>query len=122
MIVQANNDIGACYGVAKRAEIVFDRGKMVKGEGLHVLSKIMKTADRYENEIYKFLGAEQTDGIEKKKMYNGVNKENSRRMNIMTRTELNNENLVEAINIKVYLVASYPVNVCKFTQNLNLRD
>ena len=41
MIVQASNDTGACYGVAKCAEVVFERGKMVKGEGLQVLNERM---------------------------------------------------------------------------------
>ena len=31
MIVQASHDTRACYGVAKCAEIVFERSKMVKG-------------------------------------------------------------------------------------------
>ena len=117
MIVQANNDTGACCGAAKCAEIVFDSRKMVKGEGLHVLNKRLNTADPYENEIYKFLGVEQTDGIKKKKIYNGVKKESSRRMNIITRRELNYKNLVEAINTNVKLVASYPMSVSKFTQS-----
>ena len=58
MIVKASNDTGACYGVAKYAEIVFERGKMVKGEGLHVLNEGIKTIDPDENEICKFLGVE----------------------------------------------------------------
>ena len=33
MIVQTRNDADACYEVAKCAEIIFERGKMVKGEG-----------------------------------------------------------------------------------------
>ena len=33
-IVQASHNTGACYGVAKCAEIIFEKGKMVKGEGL----------------------------------------------------------------------------------------
>ena len=37
IIVQARHDTGACYGVEKCAEIVFERGKMVRGEGLQVL-------------------------------------------------------------------------------------
>ena len=46
MIVQkANKDTGACYGVANCAEIVFERGKMVKGESLEVVNEIMKTID-----------------------------------------------------------------------------
>ena len=33
-IVQASHDTGACYGILKCAEIIFERGKMIKGEGL----------------------------------------------------------------------------------------
>ena len=51
MIVHASNDTGACYGVAKYAGVVFERGKMVKGEGLQVLNERMKTIDFDENEI-----------------------------------------------------------------------
>ena len=32
VIVQASRDTGACYGVSKCAEIVFERGQMVRGE------------------------------------------------------------------------------------------
>lgn len=35
---------------------------------------------------------------------------------MFTKTELNEKNLVKAINIKVIPVAAYPVNVCKFTK------
>ena len=45
MIVQASNDTGACYGVAKCAEVVFERGKMVKGEGFQMLNERMKSID-----------------------------------------------------------------------------
>ena len=38
-------------------------------------------------------------------------------MNIITRTELNDQNLVKAINTKVIPVAAYSANVCKFTQS-----
>ena len=41
MIVQANNDTGACYGVAKCAAVVFERErereKMLEGEVLQAL-------------------------------------------------------------------------------------
>ena len=117
MIVQASNDTGACYGVAKCAEVVFERGKMVKGEGLQVLNERMRTIDPDKNEIYKFLGVKQADGIKKKEVYNRVKEEISRRMNVITRTELNYKNLVKAINTKVIPVINYPMNVCKFTQS-----
>ena len=43
VIVQVSLDTGACYGVSKCAEIVFEHGKIVKGEGLQVLQERMKT-------------------------------------------------------------------------------
>ena len=92
---------------------------MVKDEGLQVLNERMKTIDPGEYEMYeisKFLGIEQADGIKKKEVYNTVKKEVSRRMDIITTTELNNKNLVKAIITKVIPVAAYPMNVCKFTQ------
>ena len=117
MIVQASNDTGACYGVAKYADVVFARGNLVKGEDSQVLNEKMKIIDPGKYVIYKFLGVEQADGIKKKEVYNRVKEEISRRMNIITRTELNDKNLVKAINAKVIPVAAYPMNVCKFTQS-----
>ena len=49
VIGQASYDTGACYGVPKCAEIVFERGKMVRGEGLEVLEERMKTIDPDKN-------------------------------------------------------------------------
>ena len=117
MVVQASNDTGACYGVAKCAEFVFKRRKMVKGEGLQVLNERMKTMDPDKNDIYKFLGVDQANCIKMKEVYNRLREEIRRRMNIITRTELDDKNLVKAINTKVILVAAYPMNVCKFTQS-----
>ena len=48
MIVQISNT-GACYGVAKCAEIVFEREKTVKDEDLQVLDERMKTINPDEN-------------------------------------------------------------------------
>ena len=53
-----------------------------------MLNERMKTIDPNENEIYKFLGVEQADGIKKKEVYKRVKEEINRRLNIITRTEL----------------------------------
>ena len=115
-IVQASHDTGACYGVAKCAEIIFEKGKKVKGEGLQVLQERMKTMDPDQKEIYKFLGVEQADGIKTKEVYNRVKEEINRRLQMLTKTELNGKNLIKAINTKVIPVAAYTMNVCKFTK------
>ena len=116
IIVQASLDTGACYGVAKCAEIVFERGKMVRGEGLPVLEERMKTMDPDENEICKFLGVEQADGIKTKNVFERVKNEVRKRTKMLVETELNDANLICAINEKVIHVAAYPMNVCQFNK------
>ena len=116
MIVQASHDTGACYGVEKCAEIVFERGKMVRGEGLQGLHERMKTIDPNQNETYTFLGVEQADGIKAKEVYARVKGEVTRRLEILTKMELNDKNLFRAINTKVIQDAAHPMNECRFTK------
>ena len=115
-IVQASHDTGACYGVAKCAESIFVKGKMVKEEGLQMLQERIKTMDPDQKELYNFLGVEQADGIKTKEVYNRVKEEINRRLQMLTKTALNDKNLIKAINTKVIPVAAYPMNVCKFTK------
>ena len=46
-----------------------------------------------------------------------MKEETSRRMSIITRTELDDKNLVKAINTKAVPVAAYRMNFCIFTQS-----
>ena len=74
----------------------------------------MKMMDPDKYEIYKFLGIEQVDGIKTKKFFERVKGEVNKRVKVLTNTELNDVNLVHAINTKVIPVAAYPMNVFKF--------
>ena len=85
IILQASHDTGTCYGVAKCAEIVFEHGKMVRGKGLQVLEEHMEPVGPDENEIYKFLGIEQADGIKTKRVYERVEHEVTKRVRMLTR-------------------------------------
>ena len=73
----------------------------------------MKTMDPEENEIYRFLGIEQVDEIKAKKVFERVKDEVNKRVKMLTNTELNDVNLMRAINMKVTPVATCPMNVCK---------
>ena len=73
-IMKASMDSGACYGVKKSAEIVFRKGKMVKREGLPLLEEKMKALYPEKNEVYKFLGCEQSDDIDTKMVLERVKK------------------------------------------------
>ena len=61
------------------------------------------------------MGIEQADGSKTKKVFEQVKGKVSKRVKMLTNTELNDVNLVRAINTKVIPVAAYPMNVCKFT-------
>ena len=73
---------------------------MIIDEGLLVSQERMKTIDHDDNETYKFLGVEQSDGIKKK--------------DAMERVKI--ENLMTTINSKVIPVTAYTMNVCRFTK------
>ena len=64
MNVKVSMDTGVCYRVKKCAEIVFRKGKMIKGEGLAVSEEKMVALDSSNNGIYNFLGCEQADKID----------------------------------------------------------
>ena len=96
----------------KCAEVIFKNGKMVKGEGLAVLEERMKALDPEQNEVFKFLGCEQGNKIDVKKVMRRVKKEIAKRLEQLIEVNLNDENLVKAINSRVVPVAGYVMNVC----------
>ena len=112
MIVKASMDTGACYGVRKCEEIVFRKDKMIKGEGFSALEEKIDALDPNKNEIYKFLGCEQADKIDVKRVMERVKKEIRRRLDHLTELNLNDKNLMKAINCRVIPVAGYVMNVC----------
>ena len=111
MTVKASTDTGACYVVKKCAEIVFRKGKIIKGEGLAVLEEKMDALDPNKNEIYKFLGCKQADKIDVKRVMERVKKEIRRRLDHLTGLNLNDKNLMKVITCRVIPVAGYKMNV-----------
>ena len=108
MIVKASIDTGACYGVKKCAEIVFRKSKMIKGGGLVVLEENMDVL----TQIYKFLGCEQADKIDVKRVTERVKKEIKKKLEHLTGLNVNEKNMMKAINCRVIPVAGYVMSVC----------
>ena len=48
--------------------------------------------------VYKYLGVDESDGIQHSKMKEKMRKEYNRRVRLILRTELNRRNKIEAIN------------------------
>ena len=115
-IVLASEDTGAMYGVKKCAEIVYRRGKMVKGEGLDILEERMQALDPETNDFYKFLGCEQTNGIDVKRVLERVKLEMKKRMDRILNSSLSEKNLLKGINCYVLPIATYVMNVCKISK------
>ena len=68
--------------------------------------------DPDENKIYKLV--EQADGINTKAVFERVKSKVEKRVKMLVNTELNDTNLISAINLKVVSVAAYSMNVFKF--------
>ena len=74
--------------------------------------KWMDNTQAKTNEIYKILGCKQADKIDVKRVMERVKKEIRRRLDHLTGLNLNDKNLMKAINCRVIPVAGYVMNVC----------
>ena len=115
-ITKASLDLGAAYGVKKCAEIVIEKGIMVKGEGLEVLEERMKCLDPIKYENYKFLGYEQSDSIKKDAILNRIKAEMMNRLNRVLDSKLCDKFMIRAINTHVIPVAAYAMNLCTLSK------
>ena len=70
--------------------------------------------DPDENEVYKFLGIEQADGIRKKTVLERVNEEVLKRVKMIVNTKLNDANLMKVMSMEAIPVAAYAMNICRF--------
>ena len=84
--------------------------------GLLVLDERMETMNPDENEIYKFLGVEQVDGITTKVVFKRVKSRVEKTVKMLVNTEFNDRNLISAINTKIISVAAYSMNGWKFSK------
>ena len=85
---------------------------MIKGEGLAVFGEKMDALDSNKNEIYKFLGYEQADKIDVKRVMERVKKEIRKRLDHLTGLNLNDKNLMKAINCRIIPVIGCVINIC----------
>ena len=77
----------------------------------------MEALDPNKNEIYTFLVCEQANKIDVKRVMERVKKEIRKRLDHLTSLNLNDQNLMKAINSRVIPVAGYVMNVCHLGKN-----
>ena len=79
------------------AKANFERGKLAS-TGNIVINDDTEVQELDQEEVYKYLGVDENDGIQHSKMKEKIRKEYNRGVRLILRTELNGRNKVEAIN------------------------
>ena len=74
-----------------------ERGKLAS-TGNIVINDDTEVRELYQEEVYKYLGVDENDGIQYSKMKEKIRKEYTKRVRLILRTELNGRNKVQAIN------------------------
>ena len=116
-----SNDTGMKFGISKCAEIVYKRGKMVRGEGLQLKEGLIRSLNPEQNEFYTFLGIEEGDGQLDKAVKQRVTEKCFSLVNKICTMELYERNLVKAVNSKAMATVRYSMNICHFTMS-ELKD
>ena len=85
------------FGLEECAKANFERGKLAS-TGNIVINDDTEAQESDQEGVYKYLGVDESDGIQHSKMKEKTRKEYNRRVRLILRTELNGRNKVEAIN------------------------
>ena len=89
--------MGMGFGLENCAKANFKRGKLAS-TGNIVINDDTEVQELDQEDVHKYLGVDESDGIQHSKMKEKIRKEYNRRVRLILRTELNGRNKVEAIN------------------------
>ena len=89
--------MGMGFGLENCAKANFKRGKLAS-TGNIVINDDTEVQELDQEDVYKYLGVDESDGIQHSKMKEKIRKEYNRRVRLILRTELNGRNKVEAVN------------------------
>ena len=101
-----SDDIGMDFGLSKYAEVTFKRGKLQKSD--HVwLNEETIIKDLEQEKVYKYLGVDDSSGIQHARMMQKLKRELVRRTRLILKTELNSKSRITAINTLAIPVITY---------------
>ena len=105
-----SDDIGIAFGLDKCAKTTFIRGKLKYTRSI-VLDTDTKIKELDQEETYKYLGIEESDGIQHGKMKEKIRKECYRRVRGVLQSDLKVKNKLEAINTLAIPEVTYSFNI-----------
>ena len=92
-----SDDTGMAFGEDKCVKVSFKRGELARSASLELdITTIIK--DLNQEEFYKYLEVNESDGIQHSQIKEKIRKECYRRVRAILKTELNSANRIEAIN------------------------
>ena len=110
IVKQFSDDIGMEFGLEKCAKASFKKRKLAS-TGNIILDEDTAIEELNQEGVYKYLGVDESDGIQHSKMEEKIRKEYLRRVRLILRTELNGRNKIEAVNSLAVPVVQYSFGI-----------
>jgi len=103
-------DIHMEFGLEKCAKIAFKRGKLVHSQNLAIdINREIQEVE--QGETYKYLGIEESEGVQHQQMKEILKQEYNRRLRMILKSELNARNKITAIGALAVPVLRYSSGV-----------
>ena len=103
-------DIGMEFGLSKCAKATFKKGKLETSDHVRLDEETM-IKDLEQEKVYKYLGIDESSGIQHATLKQKLKKELVRRTQLILKTELNSKNRITAINTLAIPVITYSFNI-----------
>jgi hypothetical protein len=91
-----SDDINMEFGLEKCAKITFKRGKLTNSQNL-VIDTNREIQELEQGKTYKYLGIDESEGIQHQQIKERLKKEYSRRLRMILKSELKARNKITAI-------------------------
>ena len=108
-VKKLSDNTGMNFGVENCEKATFLKGRLEKSTSIE-LENSTKIRELEQEEVYKYLGGNQSNGLQHATMKEKI-KECYRRVRAIFKTELNSTNRTQAINTLAILVATYSFNI-----------
>ena len=110
-----SDDVRMEFGLDKCAKATFIKGRLHTKQNIKIDDTVtIRGLDQVE--VYKYLGIDEHDGIQHKKMKTKLKKEYYRRIRLILKTELSAKNKMIAITSLAVPVIQYSLEIIKWTQ------
>ena len=105
-----SDNIGMEFGLSKGARATIKRGKLEKSDHVRLDEETM-IKDLEQEKVYKYLGIDESSGIQHATMRQKLKKKLVKRTRLILKTELNSKNRITAINMLAIPVIIYSFNI-----------